>query len=72
MGHGKIMKMCMRFDISATAKGDNCVVVEWVKYHTLKWFGHVRRINDGEFVKIMYEGGLEDGGVWRPPVKWLN
>ncbi len=41
-----------RCGMIACANGVNCGVVEWVKRHTLKWFGHVERMGSEEFVKV--------------------
>ncbi len=56
------------FGMAVTVKGVDCGVVEWVR-----WFGHVMRMQENEFVKRVYEGGIDGGGVkGRPPVKWIN
>ncbi len=34
-------------------------VVEWVKRSFLKWFGHIERMENEEFVKTAYLGSVE-------------
>lgn len=36
-------------------RGMDCGVVEWVKCDTQRWFGHVIRMKESEFVKKLYE-----------------
>lgn len=36
-----------------------CGVVEWVKRSTLRWFGHIERMKNEEFVKKVYISELE-------------
>ncbi len=36
-----------------------CGVVEWVKRNTLRWFGHIERMKNEEFVKRVYLGSVE-------------
>ncbi len=38
-------------DIGTLANGVNCGVVEWVKRNTLRWCGHIERMDSEEFVK---------------------
>ncbi len=48
-------------------------VVEWVKRSTLRWYGHVMRMNECAFTKRVYESTIEGRGVrGRPAVKWIN
>ena len=62
-----------RFGMMEKGVGVNCGVVEWVKRSTLRWYGHVERMKDGELVKRIYESRLEGTGVrGRPPVTWEN
>lgn len=37
--------------MDVTAKGGDCSVVEWVKCGILRWFGHVIRKNEDDFVR---------------------
>ncbi len=54
--------------------------VEWVKRSTLRWFGHIERMKNEEFVKKVYMSELEVAnrrgrplGRWRDGVKeYLN
>ncbi len=50
--------MYERFGMSVTAKGVECGVVEWVKRGALRWFGHVMRMKENEFVKRVFEGRI--------------
>ncbi len=34
-------------------------VVEWVKWSTLRWFGHIERMGNEEFVKKVYRSSVE-------------
>ncbi len=36
--------------------GVECGVVEWVKRSTLRWFGHIERMGNEEFVESRVEG----------------
>ncbi len=36
-----------------------CGVVEWVKRSTLRWFGHIERMENEEFVKKVYLSSAE-------------
>ncbi len=48
-------------------------VVDEVKRQTLKWFGHVERMEEGKMTKRVYVSGIEGGNVrGRPPVKWRD
>ncbi len=62
-----------KFGMSKSAVGMDCGVVEWVKQSTLRWYGHVMRMNECDFTKKIYESTTEGRGVRRRPlVKWLN
>ena len=58
--------------MGTTARGVDCGVVEWVKRGTLRWFEHVERRNENEFVKRVYKSEIEEPSVrGRPPVKCI-
>ncbi|MCP5003018.1 MAG: hypothetical protein GY941_03575 [Planctomycetes bacterium] len=62
-----------RCGMGTRAIGIECGVVEWVKRSTLRWFGHVERMQGEEFTKKVYKSEIEGPGVrGRPPVKWSN
>ncbi len=62
-----------RFGMSATAVGMDCRVVEWVKQSTLRWYGHVMRINECDFTKWVIKSRIEGRGIsGRLPVKWID
>ncbi len=50
--------------------GVGCGAVEWVKRSTLKWFGHIERMDNEEFVKVYRSsvGGPNKRG--RPLGRW--
>ncbi len=59
--------------MSETAVRMDRGVVEWVKRSTLRWYGHVMRMNECDFTKRVSESTTEGRGVrGRPPVKWIN
>ncbi len=50
-----------------------CGVVEWVKKSTLRWFDHIERMGNEEFVKKVYLSSVE--GInrrGRPHVRWKD
>ncbi len=56
--------------------GVGCGVVEWVKRSTLRWFGHIERMENSEFVKKVYRSNVEGPnrrerplGRWEDKVK---
>ena len=62
-----------RFGMSEKGIGIDCGVVEWVKRNTLRWFGHLERMEKGEITRRVYESEIEGPGVrGRPPVRWIN
>jgi len=62
-----------RYGMSENARGVDCGVVEWVKRNTLRWFGHMERMQESEFTKKVYKSTIDGTGVrGRPPVKWEN
>ena len=40
--------------MGTTGKGIDCGVVEWVKPRSLRWFGHMLKMNENKFVKRLY------------------
>ncbi len=50
-----------------------CGVVEEVKQQTLKWFGHVERMEEGKMTKRVHVSEIEGGSIrGRPPGKWRD
>ena len=50
-----------------------CGVVELVKRNTLRWFGHIERMDESVMTKRLYKSSIEGVGVrGRPPVKWQD
>ncbi len=65
--------MYARFGMSETEVGIDCGVVGWVKRSTLRWYGHVTRVNECVFTKRVYESTIEGRGEReRPPVKLMD
>ncbi len=53
--------------------GVGCGVVEWVKRSTLRWFGHIGRMENEEFVKEVYQNSIEGANRrGRPLAKWKD
>ncbi len=42
--------------------------VEWVKRSTLRWFGHIERMENEEFVKKVYRSSVEGPNRWGRPL----
>ncbi len=61
------------FGMSHVGVGKKCGVVEEVKRQTLKWFGHMERMEEGTVTRRVYMSEIEGGNVrGRPPVKWRD
>ncbi len=65
-----------RCGMRGRGSGVGCGVVEWVKQSTLRWFGHIERMGNEEFVKKVYMGSVEGTnrrgrslGRWKDTVK---
>ncbi len=53
--------------------GVGCGVVEWVKRSTLRWFGHIERMGNEDFVKKVYMSSVEGTNRrGRPLVRWKD
>ncbi len=39
--------------------GAGCGVVKWVKRSTLRWLGHIERMENEEFIKKVYQSSVE-------------
>ncbi len=48
-----------RCGMGGHGSGVGCGVVEWVKRSTLRWFDHMKRMENEEFVKMMYLSSAE-------------
>ena len=60
-----------RFDMASRGDGTQCGVVEYVKRNTLRWFGHVERMDEGVMTKRVYKSYIDSVGVrGGVPVKW--
>ncbi len=59
-----------RCGMRGRGSGVGCGMVKWVKRRTLRWFGHIDRIGNEEFVK-MYMSSVEGKNRrGRPLVRW--
>ncbi len=48
-------------------------MAEEVKRQTLKWFGHMERLEESKMTRRVYVNEMEGGNVrGRPPVKWRD
>ena len=62
-----------RCGMSHCANGVQCGAVEWVKRNTLRWYGHMERMKNEEFVKKVYMSELEGTGRrGRPLGRWKD
>ncbi len=68
--------MYERCGMRGRGNGVGCSVVEWVKRNTLRWFGHIKRMENEEFVKKVYWSSVEGPnrrgrplGRWKDKVK---
>ena len=60
-----------RLGMSSKGEGVKCGVVEWVKRNTLRWFGHIERMDESVMTKKVYKSIIEDVGIkGQPPMKW--
>ncbi len=61
------------FGMCHVGEGKKCGVVEEVKRQTLKWFGHMERMEESKMTRRMYVSEIEEGNVrGQPPVKWRD
>ncbi len=61
------------FGMCLVGEGKKCGVVEEVKRQTLKWFGHMERMEESKMTNRVYVSEIEGGNVrGRPPVKWRD
>ncbi len=67
------MSVYERFGMCHVGVGKKCGVVEEVKRQTLKWFGHVERMEESKMTKRVYVSEIDGASVrGRPPVKWRD
>ncbi len=60
-----------RFGVSSKGEGMSCGVVEMVKRSTLRWFGHLERMDKSELTKRIYKSNIDAGNVReRHPITW--
>ncbi len=65
--------MYERFGMSHVDVGKKWGGVEEVTRQTLKWFGHMERMEEGKMTRRVYMSGIEGGNVrGRPPVNWRD
>ncbi len=62
--------MYERCGMRGCGSGVECGVVEWVKRSILRWFGHIERMGNEEFLKV-YLSSVEGSNRWgRPLARW--
>ncbi len=68
--------MYERCDMRGRGSGVGCGVVEWMKRSTMRWFGHIQRMENEDFVKKVYWSSVEGPnrrgrplGRWEDKVK---
>ncbi len=60
-----------KFGMSSRREGMSCGVVAMVNRSTLRWFGHLERMDERELTKMIYRSKIDAGDVrGRPPIKW--
>ena len=60
-----------RFGMSSRGEGVKCGVVEGVRRNTLRWFGHMERMAQGEITKRVYMSVIDAVGArGRPQRQW--
>ncbi len=60
-----------RCGMRGRGSGVQCGVVVWVKRSTLRWFGHIERMGNEEFVKKVYLSSVEGPNRrGRPLARW--
>ncbi len=61
-----------RCDTRGHGSGVGCGVMEWVKRSTLRWFGHIEKMRNEEFVKV-YRSSVEGTNRrGRPLGRWKD
>ncbi len=59
-----------RCGMRVCGSGVGCGLVEWVKRSTLRWFGHVERMENEEFVKVYLSSVESSSRRGRPRGRW--
>ncbi len=60
-----------KFGMSSRGDGMSCGVVEMVKRSTLRWSGHLERMDERELTKRIYRSKIDARNVrGQPPIKW--
>ncbi len=62
--------MYERCGMRGCGNGVGCGVVEWVKRHTLRLFGHIERMGNEEFVKVYLSSVEGPNRRERPLERW--
>ncbi len=65
--------------VRGRGSGEGCKVAEWVKRSPLRWFGHIERTENEEFVKKVYLSSVEGSnrrgrplGRWEDKVEYMS
>ncbi len=60
-----------KFGMSSRGERMSCGVVEILKRSTLRWFGHLEKIDEKELTKRIHRSKIDAGNVrGRPRIKW--
>ncbi len=70
-GMVQAMSVYERCGMRERGSGVGCSVVEWVESSTLRWFGHIERMETEELVKKVYLSSVEGLNMrGRPHGRW--
>jgi len=61
-----------RFGMTSKGEGMKCGVVEGVKRSTLRWFGHMERMDECEMTKRVYMSKIDAVGVRGKTPNWVG
>ncbi len=64
--------MYERCGLRGRGSGMGCGVMEWVKRSTLRWFGHIERMGNEEFVQVYLSSVEGPNRRGRPLGRWEN
>ncbi len=64
------MSVYDRCGMRGRGSGVECGMVEWLKKITLRWFGHIERMGNEEFVKVYLSSVEGTNRRGRPLFRW--
>ncbi len=59
-----------RRGMRGSGSGVECGVVEWLKRSTLRWFGHIERMGNEEFVEVYFSNVEGTNSTGRLLIRW--